>query len=84
MTYIDQTVIIANSTITNDIIGFHKDLQKGQTVKIMTALTSYETYVNRTDVLKDMNGRLIIMRANGAKIVINPDYIVAACVVERF
>ena len=68
----------------NQIITFHKTLKKGETVKIITTLDNYSTYVNRTDVLQKLDGILLISRANGARVVINPEYIIAACVIERF
>ena len=67
----------------NQIQKFHLELQKGQTVKIMTSIDGYSTYVNRTDILKDVDGKLLILRANGAKVILNPEYVVMACVVER-
>lgn len=67
----------------NQIQEFHLELQKGQNVKIITALPNYITYVNRTDVLKDIDGNLLILRANGARVILNPAYVVAACIVER-
>ena len=67
----------------NHVQEFHLTLKKGQTVKIITALDNYTTYVNRTDVLKDVDGKLLILRANGARVILNPDYIVAACIIER-
>ena len=70
-------------SMINQIQAFHSTLKKGQTVKIITALDNYSTYVNRTDILKDDNGLLLIIRANGAKVILNCDYVVAACVVER-
>ena len=70
-------------SMINKIQEFHLGLKKGQTVKIITALDNYVTYVNRTDVLKDDDGLLLILRANGAKVILNCDYVVAACVVER-
>ena len=84
MIMIDQTVKIIKNSMVDQILQFHSDLEKGQTVKIITALDNYTTYVNRTDVLKDVDGNLLILRANGARVIINPDYIVAACIIERF
>ena len=68
----------------NRVQEFHLTLEKGQYVKIITALPDYITKVDRTDVLKDVDGKLLILRANGAKVILNPDYIVAACIIERF
>ena len=66
----------------NQIIKFHKELQKGETVKIITSLPDYKTYINRTDVLKQEKDILLILRANGAKVAINCQYIVSCCVIE--
>jgi hypothetical protein len=66
------------------IIKFHQELKKGESVKIITILSDYETYVNKTDLLKIENRKLLIFRANGAKVALNNKYIVACCVVERF
>ena len=66
------------------IMKFHSELKKGETVKIITALPDYETYVNRTDLLKIENDALLIFRANGARVALNNRYIVSCCVVERF
>ena len=67
----------------NQIIAFHKDLQKGQTVKIITGLKDYVSYVNRTDILKQDGDILIVFRANGGKVAINCTFVVASCIVER-
>ena len=68
----------------NQILQFHIDLKKGQTVKIITSLKDYKTYINRTDIVKQDGDILLIFRANGAKVAINCQYIVSCCVVERF
>ena len=65
------------------IIKFHQELKKGESVKIITLLPGYETYVNRTDLLKIENRKLLIFRANGAKVALNNRYIISCCVVER-
>ena len=65
----------------NQIQEFHLTLKKGQYVKIITSLPDYVTKVDRTDVLKDVDGKLLILRANGAKVILNCDYVVAACVI---
>lgn len=69
-------------SMINQIISFHKDLEKGQHVKIVTGLKDYKTYVNRTDVLKQDGEILQVFRANGAKIAINTNFIVMCCVVD--
>ena len=66
------------------IIKFKKKKKKGESVKIITLLPGYETYVNRTDLLKIENRKLLIFRANGAKVALNNRYIISCCVVERF
>jgi hypothetical protein len=63
---------------------FHSELKKGESVKIITALPAYETYVNRTDLLKIENGVLLIFRANGARVALNNRYIVSRCIIQRF
>ncbi len=68
----------------DQIQEFHLCLEKGQYVKIVTAVPDYITKVDRTDVLKDVNGKLLILRANGAKVILNPEYVVMACIIERF
>ena len=68
----------------DQIQKFHLELKKGQYVKIVTAVPDYITRVDRTDVLKDVDGKLLILRANGARVILNPDYVVMACIIERF
>ena len=68
----------------NNITKFHKELKKGESVKIITALPEYNTYINRTDVIKTDGDILLIFRANGAKVAINTNYIVSICVIVRF
>ena len=69
----------------NRIISFHSDLKKGQTIKIITLLDNYVTYITRTDILHKCNdSALLILRANGARVAINTNYIVSCCVIERF
>lgn len=66
----------------NSILKFHSDLEKGQAVKII--LTTYETYINRTDLLKKQSENIIwVLRANGGKVAINTDYIISCCTIER-
>ena len=68
----------------NQLIKFHTDLEKGQTIKVITALKEYETYISRTDIIRKCNDSLLlILRANGAKVAINTDYIISCCVIER-
>ena len=66
----------------NQILQFHTDLKKGETVKIITSLPDYKTYINRTDVLKQDGDILIILRANGARVAINSHYIVSCCIIQ--
>ena len=65
------------------ITKFHSELKKGESVKIITALDNYHTYINRTDIIKPDDGVLEIYRANGAKVALNTDYVVSICVVRR-
>lgn len=67
----------------NSIIKFHGELEQGETVKIITCLKGYETYVNRTDLLKESGDILEIYRANGAKVAINTAFIISCCVIRR-
>lgn len=67
----------------NQIHQFHSELEKGQYVKIITSLDNYVTYVNRTDIIKANGHILKIFRANGAKVAINCQYVVACCVVKE-
>ena len=68
----------------NQIVEFHKNLNKGQTIKIITGLKDYVSYVNRTDILKQDGDVLLVFRANGAKVAINTNFVVMCCIVERF
>ena len=65
------------------IVKFHENLTKGETIKIITALDNYTTYLNRTDLIKANGEILEVYRANGAKIAINTQYIVSVCVIEQ-
>ena len=67
----------------NQIIKFHKELKKGESVKIITGLKDYTSYVNRTDLIKQDGDVLEIYRANGAKVAINCQFVVGCCVIER-
>jgi hypothetical protein len=68
----------------NQIISFHKELKKGESVKILTGLKDYVTYINRTDILKQDGNILIILRANGGRVAINTDFVISCCIIERF
>ena len=66
------------------IIDFHKSLKKGQYVKIMSARPEYDTKVDRTDVISQELDVLVINRANGARVALNTNFVIMACIVERF
>ena len=66
------------------IIKFHSELSKGESVKIITTLDNYTTYINRTDLIKADDNLLYIFRANGAKVAINTNFIISCCTVVRF
>ena len=68
------------------ITKFHQELNKGESVKIITTLDNYTTYINKTDVIKAdrTDGVLEIYRANDAKVALNVDYVVSCCVIRRF
>lgn len=69
----------------NQIIKFHADLKKGESVKLIMARDDYSTFIGRTDLIKKVNeDTLCVFRANGAKVALNSNYIVACCVIERF
>ena len=65
------------------ILQSHSSLKKGETVKIVTTVPDYITYVNRTDLLKDNDDVLEIYRANGARVALNTNFVVMCCIVER-
>jgi hypothetical protein len=68
----------------NQIIKFHSGLEKGQAIKVITVLDDYSTFINRTDIIRKCNDSLLlILRANGAKVAINTDYIISCCVIQR-
>lgn len=68
----------------NQIIKFHSGLEKGQAIKVITASDDYITFIKRTDIIRKCNDNLLlILRANGAKVAINTDYIISCCVIER-
>jgi hypothetical protein len=68
----------------NQLIKFHSELQKGESIKVITTLDNYTTYINRTDLIKKVNDDVLcIFRANDAKVAINTNYIVSCCVVRR-
>ena len=67
----------------NSILKFHSELEKGESVKIITALDNYTTYINRTDLIKEDGNILKIFRSNGAKVALNVNYVVSICVVRR-
>lgn len=68
----------------NQITNFHSNLEKGETIKVMTVLPEYVTYINRTDLIKvGGNDVLLVFRANGAKVAINTNHVVMCCVVRE-
>ena len=68
----------------NQVIKFHQELEKGQAIKVLTCLDNYQTFISRSDIIRKCNDNLLlILRANGAKVAINTDYIVSCCVIER-
>ena len=68
----------------NQVIKFHQELEKGQSIKVITALDDYSTFINRTDIIRKCNDSLLlILRANGAKVAINTDYIISCCVITE-
>ena len=70
--------------VINQIINFHVGLEKGESIKVITTLDNYTTYINRTDLIKKVNDDVLcVFRANDAKVAINTNYIVSCCVVRR-
>ena len=70
--------------VINQIIKFHSELQKGEVIKVITALDSYSTYISRTDFIKKVNDNVLcVFRANGARVAINTEYIISCCVIKE-
>ena len=70
--------------VINQIIKFHSELQKGESIKVITTLDNYTTYINRTDLIKKVNDDVLcIFRANDAKVALNCNYVVSCSVVRR-
>lgn len=70
--------------VINQIIKFHSELQKGEVIKVITALDSYSTYISRADLIKKVNNNVLcVFKANGAKVAINTDYIISCCVIKE-
>ena len=84
-----MNVMAANMTaemmiVINQIIKFHSELQKGESIKVITTLDNYTTYINRTDLIKKVNDDVLcIFRANDAKVALNCNYVVSCSVVRR-
>ena len=85
-----MTVLTVGSTaemmiMINQIIKFHSTLNKGESIKVITCLDNYTTFINRTDIIKKINDDVLcIFRANDAQVALNSNYIVACCIVRRF
>lgn len=76
--------IVELMIMINQIIKFHSDLNKGETIKVITSLQGYTTYISRTDLLKKVNNDVLcIFRANDAKVALNCNYVVSCCVIKE-
>ena len=76
--------IVELMIMINQIIKFHSGLEKGETIKVITALDNYVTYISRTDLLKKVNDEVLcIFRANDAKVALNCNYVVSCCVIKE-
>jgi len=75
--------IVEMMIMINQIIKFHSGLEKGETIKVITALDNYVTYISRTDLLKKVDDEVLcIFRANDAKVALNCNYVVSCCVIK--
>ena len=79
---VTSTVMTGVMIVINQILKFHSELNKGETIKIVSALEDYQTLINRTDMIKRDGDVLLIFRANGAKVALNTNYVVMVCVIE--
>ena len=76
--------------LINELTGILKGQDSGKlTVEkdysvVISWLTGQPASVKIGYVLKDVDGKLLILRANGARVVLNCDYVVMACIIERF
>ena len=65
------------------IEDLHSKLQKGESIKILTSLPEYTTYISRTDLIRIDDNVLEIYRANDSIVFINTDHIVMCCLIRR-
>ena len=76
--------IVELMIVINQIIKFHSGLEKGEAIKVITALDNYVTYISRIDLLKKVNNDVLcIFRANDAKVALNCNYVVSCCVIKE-
>ena len=66
----------------NQVLAFHRNLEKGECVKVITTIPDYCPVFDKTDILTeaDDDNVLLVLRANGRNFVLNCDYVVAVCV----
>lgn len=68
----------------NQILAFHRNLEKGKAVKVMTTLPDFTPCFDKTDILTDVgDNTLLSLRASGNNFVLNCDYVVGICIVNK-
>jgi hypothetical protein len=65
-------------------MALHRNLEKTDCVKAITARPDYDFVIDKTDIITEVgDNKLLILRANGKNCVLNCDYIIAAVVRSR-
>ena len=68
----------------NQILAFHRNLEKGKAVKVITTLPDFTPCFDKTDILTEVgDNTLLSLRANGNNFVLNCDYVVGICIVDK-
>ena len=60
----------------NQVLAFHRNLEKGECVKVITTIPDYCPVFDKTDILTEADDDNVLL-------VLNCDYVVAVCVTNK-
>lgn len=64
----------------NELFKLYNEMYEGEKIKVLLS-TGLEVYIGFKDAISVNSEQIIIIRDNGVKIVLNPDYIVMVSLV---
>ena len=65
------------------VLWIYKVLKDNERMRIITSRTDWEVSCDKSDVVKEKDGAILIMRKNGNVAIVNAEHIIYVCTAKK-